>query len=95
MRCIGASAAPEDAQEEANQHSPTRRARRSQSPGPTEAVAAVSGADKTVADSDDAAILEAEVFGVAELAEMATMLLNMILELYGKQIPCWFPSFVM
>lgn len=28
--------------------------------------------------------VEAELFGVAELAEMASMMLNMILELYGR-----------
>ena len=39
----------------------------------------------THAEEDEAELpIEAELFGVAELAEMARMMLSMVLELYGE-----------
>lgn len=97
MRIIGASAAPEDAQQEANQESPACIARKSYSRAFQALDADASGLSEIqTADvtSDGAAAhheegtadmpVEAEMFSVAELTEMARMMLNMILELYGE-----------
>ena len=115
MRCIAASAAAEDEQEELNQHTPamlkkTRPSSKSPSPAPSEALPqpqpqsaekfpefahaqAVAAAEKRQKEKDDRNDdgiqwpVDAEVFGVAEIAEMAGLLLRMILELCGRTKP--------
>ena len=114
MRCIAASAAAEDEQEELNQHTPamlkkTRPSSKSPSPAPSEALPqpqsaekfpefahaqAVAAAEKRQKEKDDRNDdemqwpVDAEVFGVAGIAEMAGLLLRMILELSGEIHNC-------
>ena len=95
MRCIGPSATPEDEAELLNQHSPgmLKKTRPMSStldaadgvPPLKQADDGKAAAGKTSAESDELEWpVDAEMFGAAEISEMASLLLRMILELWGE-----------
>ena len=97
LRCIGASAAAEDDSEELNQHSPAllKKTRPSCSSEPADGVVLLKSSNDAPAASHgiqgggSAALdwpVDAEVYGTSEIAEMAALLLRMILELCGEQL---------
>lgn len=98
MRCIGPSSAAEDNNEEQNQHSPAML-KKTRPTTPTiddvdddVMLKSMNGGNaaperKQDVESDELEWpVDAEMFGAAEIAEMASLLLRMILELCGKQV---------
>lgn len=96
MRCIGPSATAEDEAEQLNQHSPgmLKKTRPiSSTLGAADDATPLKQADdgkaaaglKTSAESDALEWpVDAEMFGAPEISEMASLLLRMILELWGE-----------
>ena len=96
MRCIAPSAAAEDEKEELNQHSPAMLKKTRPVSSAVEdvngeellkpAAEAVAPSKKLETEDDELEWpVDAEVFGAADIAEMAALLLRMILELCGER----------
>lgn len=96
MRCIGPSATAEDEAEQLNQHSPgmlkktrpvhsTLDAADDATPPKQAHDGKATAGLKTSAEPDELEWpVDAEMFGAAEISEMASLLLRMILELWGE-----------